>query len=161
MFSFDVPLPTASFTTPFNVGGNPAFAIQPGSAPAPKAPKPEDKDKPAMVTPGRRLIEMGFELVATSGTAAYLAPEQVAGGTADARTDVYAAGVMLFELLTGRVPFEAAHKYDRVVRSLKEKPEDYLRAFLQIDQHQRLDDRRIDVGAQIDDGAHARALSGC
>ncbi len=38
------------------------------------------------------------------GTAAYLAPEQVSRATADARSDVYAAGVMLFELLTGRQP---------------------------------------------------------
>ncbi|MFF0542279.1 Stk1 family PASTA domain-containing Ser/Thr kinase [Nocardia thailandica] len=39
------------------------------------------------------------------GTAAYLSPEQVTTGTADARSDVYAFGILVFELLTGQVPF--------------------------------------------------------
>ncbi|HEY5051751.1 MAG TPA: Stk1 family PASTA domain-containing Ser/Thr kinase [Acidothermaceae bacterium] len=40
------------------------------------------------------------------GTVAYLSPEQVIRGIADERSDVYSAGIMLFEMLTGRPPYD-------------------------------------------------------
>ena len=55
------------------------------------------------------------------GTVAYLAPEQVSHGRADARTDVYALGVMTFELLTGEVPFQAATPLAVAYRHLHER----------------------------------------
>ncbi len=42
-------------------------------------------------------------------TPAYVAPELVSDGRADSRVDVYSAGIVLFEMLTGRVPFDGAH----------------------------------------------------
>lgn len=54
--------------------------------------------------------EGGLRLTAggmTLGTPAYIAPEQALGTAIDGRADLYAASVMFFEMLTGRLPFEA------------------------------------------------------
>ena len=53
-----------------------------------------------------RPISAHTQTGAVIGTVAYLSPELVSKGIADARSDVYAAGIMLFELLTGKQPFE-------------------------------------------------------
>jgi serine/threonine-protein kinase len=56
-----------------------------------------------------RAVEASAEDVAGGqlmATVAYVAPELVSEGHADARTDVYSAGIVLFEMLTGRVPYD-------------------------------------------------------
>ncbi|MCE9579101.1 MAG: serine/threonine protein kinase [Deltaproteobacteria bacterium] len=56
------------------------------------------------------------------GTPQYIAPEQARGAAIDARVDVYALGVMAFEMFTGRLPFEADNAADLIAKHLTEAP---------------------------------------
>ena len=69
---------------------------------------------------GKGLTEAGTSI----GTPDYMSPEQLSGMDLDSRSDLYAAGVVLFECLTGRVPFEAETTWALVAKHLEEEPPD-------------------------------------
>jgi hypothetical protein len=72
-----------------------------------------------------RLAERGNQFTEAGlvvGTPAYMPPEQLFGEEIDARADLWACGVVLYECLTGRLPFEAATPMALIAMVLQEEP---------------------------------------
>src|SRR5579875_1818775 len=69
-----------------------------------------ERDRPLLTDFGiAKILEPSLYATRTGtliGTPEYMAPEQSQGGPIDARTDLYALGIILFQILTGRLPFE-------------------------------------------------------
>jgi tRNA A-37 threonylcarbamoyl transferase component Bud32/Tol biopolymer transport system component len=70
-------------------------------------------------TQSLELTEQGTVL----GTIPYMAPEQVEGGDADARTDIFALGVILYEMSAGRPPFEGRSRASLMAAILTHEPQ--------------------------------------
>lgn len=69
----------------------------------------------------RRLTWSG--LSSTIGTPDYMAPEQVSGRRGDARTDIYSLGTILYEMLTGELPYAGGNVYAMMKAKSSEDPQ--------------------------------------
>ncbi|HLM75021.1 MAG TPA: protein kinase [Polyangiaceae bacterium] len=56
------------------------------------------------------------------GTPQYMSPEQCRASPIDARSDVYSCGILLYQLLTGRVPFTGEHPFEIAMKQVREPP---------------------------------------
>jgi serine/threonine-protein kinase len=83
----------------------------------------EVPDSNLSVSPTMSLTGVATRLGMVIGTAAYMAPEQAKGRRVDQRADVWAFGVVMYEMLTGRKPFSGEDISDTLVSVLRDEPD--------------------------------------
>jgi TolB-like protein/Flp pilus assembly protein TadD len=118
-----------------------------------------------------RIMDFGLSAGLIVGTPFYMSPEQVEAGEVDLRSDIYSLGVILYEMVTGTVPFQGQTPAQTAIKHKTEKPTDpgsinplvpesLSRAILRClakDRHRRFQDVRelFDALSQVEDDLSA------
>ncbi|MEA2203762.1 MAG: eukaryotic-like serine/threonine-protein kinase [Blastocatellia bacterium] len=91
----------------------------------------------------RALTKSYTEIGVVMGTVGYMSPEQARAQAVDERTDVWSLGVVLYEMLTGQLPFPGATRMDTMVSILEREPTPLAAASGHPDEFQRVIDKAL------------------